>query len=59
MRIAGATFHLVFGKDFRYEAYRDGVLAPMRDRYYRIPAFLPQGGCEFCDRYFQNTCPVR
>ena len=59
MKIAGATFHLVFGKGFQYEAYRDGVLAAMRDRYYRIPAFLPQGGCEFCDRYFQTACPVR
>ena len=59
IKIAGATFHLVFGRDFQYEAYRDGVLAQMRDRYYRIPAFLPQGGCEFCDRYFQTACPVR
>ena len=59
MKIAGATFHLVFGKHFNFDAYRDGVLAPMRDRYYRIPAFLPQGGCELCDRYFQTTCPVR
>jgi hypothetical protein len=59
MKIAGATFHLVFGKDFQFNAYRDGVLAPIRDRYYRIPAFLPQGGCAFCDRYFQTACPVR
>ncbi len=59
MKIAGANFHLVFGKGFRYEAYRDGVLSAMRDRYYRIPAFLPQGGCEFCERYFQTACPVR
>lgn len=59
MKIAGATFHLVFGRGFQYEAYRDGVLAEMRDRYYRIPAFLPQGGCSFCERYFQTACPVR
>jgi len=59
MKIAGATFHLVFGRDFQYAAYREGVLAPMRDRYYRIPSFLPQGGCEFCNRYFQTSCPVR
>lgn len=59
MKIAGATFHLIFGRGFRYPAYRDGVLALMRDRYYRIPAFLPQGGCEFCGRYFDTACPVR
>ena len=59
MKIAGATFHLVFGRGFQYIAYRDRVLAQMRDRYYRIPSFLPQGGCEFCGRYFETTCPVR
>lgn len=59
MKIAGATFYLVFGKDFQFAAYRDGVLAPVRDRYFRIPAFLPQGGCSFCERYFQTACPVR
>ncbi|MFM9972075.1 MAG: glycosyltransferase family 39 protein [Burkholderiales bacterium] len=59
MKIAGATFHLVFGRGFRYEAYKTGVLAPMRDSYYRIPRFLPQGGCEFCGRYFETSCPVR
>ena len=59
MKIAGATFHLVFGRGFHYTAYRDGVLAEMRDRYYRIPAFLPQGACVFCERYFETACPVR
>jgi len=49
----------VFGRGFHYTAYRDGVLAPMRDRYYRIPAFLPQGACVFCERYFETACPVR
>ena len=32
----------------------------VRDRLFRIPAFLPQGGCYFCERYFGTpSCPVR
>jgi hypothetical protein len=55
----GATVHLVLGDGFRYAAYRDGVLAPARERYYRVPGYLPQGACWFCERYFaQTTCPV-
>jgi hypothetical protein len=57
--IAGATFHLVLGRGFDYGAYREKVLAVVRDRFYRIPAYLPQGGCVFCERYFGSYCPVR
>lgn len=57
--IAGAQFHAVLGRQFDYERYRDSVLALVRDRYYRIPSYLPQGGCDFCERYFQSACPVR
>jgi 4-amino-4-deoxy-L-arabinose transferase-like glycosyltransferase len=58
--VRGATFHLVLGHGFRYDAYRDSLLAEVRDRYYRAPAFLPQGGCDFCERYFGlAACPTR
>jgi 4-amino-4-deoxy-L-arabinose transferase-like glycosyltransferase len=58
--VRGATFHLVVGRGFRYDAYRDRVLAEVRDRFYRIPAYLPQGACWVCQRYFDAaTCPVR
>lgn len=57
--IHGATFHFVEGRGFRYAPYRDTVLATIRDKYYRIPAFLPQLGCYFCTRYFASACPVR
>ncbi len=57
---AGATFHLVLGRGFDYAAYRDRVLAPVRDEYYAIPRYLPQGGCWFCERYFGGrTCRAR
>jgi len=58
--LSGATFHLVLGRGFDYAAYREGVLAPTRDRYYRIPWYLPQGRCYFCERYFDSrTCPAK
>ena len=58
--LAGATFHLVLGRGFDYGAYKDGVLASVRERYYRIPSFLPQGRCYFCERYFGTpACPAR
>ena len=56
--LSGATFHLVLGRGFDYAAYRERVLAPIRDRYYRIPWYLPQGRCYFCERYFDSrACP--
>jgi hypothetical protein len=56
----GARFHLVLGEGFDYPSYREAVLRPLRDRYYRIPAYLPLGHCYFCERYFPDeSCPVR
>jgi hypothetical protein len=56
----GATFHLVLGQAFDYPSYREGVLRPLRDRYYRIPSYLPAGNCYFCERYFPDEpCPTR
>jgi len=43
-------FYAVEGKGFRYEAYRDGVLADIHRRYYRFPSWLPVGDCPFCER---------
>ena len=58
--VRGATFHIVLGRGFQYERYRDQVLTAIRDEFYRIPAFLPQRACYFCERYFGATsCPVR
>lgn len=58
--VHGARFYAVEGTGFRYAPYRDRVLSSIRDRYYRIPGFLPQGECYFCARYFGSTsCPVR
>jgi hypothetical protein len=57
--VRGAKFYLVLGRGFDYAAYRDRVLAEARDRYYRIPRYLPQGRCYFCERYWATaTCPA-
>ena len=49
---AGTTIHAVRGRGFDFEAYRAQVLAPVRERYYRIPRFLPVARCYFFERYF-------
>lgn len=48
----GAQFHVLLGKGFRYDPYRDLVLREIRDRYYAIPSFLPTGRDFFRERYF-------
>jgi len=58
--VRGARYYLVLGRGFRLREYRDGILAVVRDRYYRIPSYLVQGECYFCERYFgTRTCPTR
>ncbi|MGE0808716.1 MAG: ArnT family glycosyltransferase [Burkholderiaceae bacterium] len=57
IEIRGAAFHLVEGRGFRYETYRDRVLDEVRRRYYAVPSWLPPGACYFCDRYFpERAC---
>ena len=53
--VRGVRFWIVLGRGFDYEAYRDTVLAKVREKYYALPAWLPQTACYFCDRYFPAT----
>jgi hypothetical protein len=41
----------VLGRGFDYAAYRERVLTAVRERWYRIPSWLPVGGCYFFERY--------
>ncbi|MBI2754335.1 MAG: glycosyltransferase family 39 protein [Betaproteobacteria bacterium] len=50
--LGGGMVYAVLGRDFQYERYRAIVLNAVRDRYYRIPKWLPVGGCYFFERYF-------
>jgi len=47
----GTTHYAVLGRGFDYVAYRERVLTVVRERWYRIPAWLPVGGCYFFERY--------
>lgn len=59
IEVRGARFYAVLGHEFDFESYRRGILEPTRDRLYRVPRFLPQGGCPFCERYFGGpVCPA-
>ena len=50
--VDGAVFEYALARGFDYRRYRADVLARVRQRYYRIPDFLPVGGCGFLERYF-------
>ncbi len=47
----GTTHYAVLGRGFDYAAYRERVLAVVDERWYRIPSWLPVGGCYFFERY--------
>ena len=57
--VRGARFWRVKGEGFDYPAYRDAILAPVRQKYYRIPPWLPQTACYMCDRYFEGEACQR
>jgi hypothetical protein len=50
--LRGVTFYFVLGYSFNYDQYRQSVLQPIKDRYYRIPGYLPHAPCYFCVKYF-------
>jgi hypothetical protein len=54
----GATFHGVEGLHFNYDAYKNGVLREIYQRYYNIPGWLPMIDCPFCRQVCgQVRCP--
>jgi len=53
LALGSGSYHAVIGRGFDYGAYRGRVLAEIRARYYRIPGWLPAGGCYFFERYFR------
>jgi len=53
--VDGQSYHLVFGQGFNYPAYRDQILAGIRDRFYHCPSWLPRCECDFVERYFPEN----
>lgn len=52
--IRGATFFVARGHSFRYQNYQSGYLAWVKEKYYKIPSFLPAGQCFFFENYFSH-----
>jgi hypothetical protein len=50
--LSGVRYYLVLGQGFNYAVYHERILRRINRLYYRVPAWLPQRGCEFCERYF-------
>jgi len=56
VNIAGAEFRLVTGRNFRYAVFREKILRPVKNNFYTLPAWLPNGGCYFLEKYFPDGC---
>ncbi|MHB9154835.1 MAG: ArnT family glycosyltransferase [Endomicrobiales bacterium] len=54
--VSGATFFFVRGYGFNYGNYRERVLKDIKEKYYRLPSYLPYSrtSCYFYDKYFRE-----
>lgn len=58
--IEGVDFWMVDGTGFRFQPYRDQVLAKIARDFHDIPHWLPLLGSPFCERYgFAGCSPQR
>jgi hypothetical protein len=57
--VKGRAYYLLEGRGFRYEVYREQILTLLRDRYYRMPDYLPSDNCYFYQRYFPGEGVMR
>ncbi len=58
--VRGVHFYVVLGHRFDYARYQAQVLTQIRDKFYRLPSWLPEGRCFFCERYFSApTATIR
>ena len=54
--IEGVAFFAVDGTGFRFQPYRDTVLAEVAREFHDIPRWLPVLGSPFCERYGFAAC---
>ncbi|WP_235814663.1 glycosyltransferase family 39 protein [Propionispora sp. 2/2-37] len=52
IELENTTLYVVQGNAFKYDAYRELVLRPIKNNYYQIPAWLPTQDNYFIDKYF-------
>ncbi|WP_018936114.1 glycosyltransferase family 39 protein [Thioalkalivibrio sp. ALJ24] len=53
----GIPWQVAEGHGFDYATYHEDVLRPVLERYYDIPAWLPEGRCAFRERYGTSGTP--
>ncbi|VAW91604.1 hypothetical protein MNBD_GAMMA22-2774 [hydrothermal vent metagenome] len=51
MMVQGTELYYATGKKFNYEKYRTTIIAKIRERYYKIPKYLPHKACYMDERY--------
>ncbi len=54
--VQGVTYHVLQGEGFRYQPYRDQVLADIARQFHDYPRWLPLWGSPFCERYGFKDC---
>jgi len=54
--VEGVDFWLVDGTGFRFQPYREQVLAKIAQEFHQIPPWLPLLGNPFCERYGFAAC---
>jgi hypothetical protein len=54
--VRGIPYYYVDGEGFLFEPYRQHVLTNIKDKYFKIPSFLPVRKNPFCDRYGFESC---
>ena len=60
LTLRGVDFWVVDGQGFRFQPFRDQVLAQVAREFHDIPAWLPVLGNPFCERYgFADCAPGR
>jgi hypothetical protein len=60
LTVRGVDFWVVDGQGFRFQPFRDQVLAQVAREFHDIPAWLPVRGNPFCERYgFADCAPGR
>ncbi|WP_372657653.1 ArnT family glycosyltransferase [Hydrogenophaga sp.] len=58
--VAGVDYYAVDGQGFRFQPYRDTVLADIAREFHDVPSWLPLLGSPFCERYgFADCSPGR
>lgn len=58
--VKGVTYYVLQGEGFRYQPYREQVLAEVARQFHDYPRWLPLWGSPFCERYgFKDCSPGR